>query len=390
MVDHLRGSVALGAGIALFMALAGCGGSAPSEQSQSPSAGSSEESPPAFDAEQYFAGKNVRVIVNHSAGGGSDILARFVMKDFGTKIPGNPRVAVTNEEGLGGINDVYEAPDDEVVIGLTSRASNLFTTVLDPASTIDPTKIRIIGGLGDTPRGLVVLGDYAKAHKTLESATGSQEQLKFAGSVGSPSDLTTSPLLVSWLCDSFKLNCDMLKVAEDSSSDLDLMMERGEINIDDTNMTTVVRNHADKIRAGDASVYFQYGGGEFFVVNTPDGITAPQAKDVIPAELYPGFEQILPLTTGGGVGNTFYVGPSVPDGAVDVLRKAFIDVSEPQAGTIGGLMAGTGPGPTDLVQIKPMSGDEAQKAYDSATETFNTSRPEYEKLQQKYWDQFWK
>src|SRR5207248_7770051 len=55
------------------------------------------------DAESFYRGKTVRVIVGFSAGGGYDIVARLVARYLGKYIPGSPTVVVENQPGAAGV-----------------------------------------------------------------------------------------------------------------------------------------------------------------------------------------------------------------------------------------------------------------------------------------------
>src|SRR2546427_13227077 len=61
-------------------------------------------------AEPFYQGKTLRVIVASAAGGGSDIVARLMMRHLPRHIPGNPTVVVENMAGAGviiGTNYVF-------------------------------------------------------------------------------------------------------------------------------------------------------------------------------------------------------------------------------------------------------------------------------------------
>src|SRR5215468_3331675 len=61
-------------------------------------------------AENFYQGKTLRVVVASAAGGGSDIVARLMMRHLPKHIPGSPTVVVENMPGAGeiiGTNYVY-------------------------------------------------------------------------------------------------------------------------------------------------------------------------------------------------------------------------------------------------------------------------------------------
>ncbi|HCH35562.1 MAG TPA: hypothetical protein DEU64_02745, partial [Dehalococcoidia bacterium] len=51
---------------------------------------------PEFDAEAYFKGKTIRIMVGFNPGGGTDAQARYMSKAWPEFIPGKPRIVVTN------------------------------------------------------------------------------------------------------------------------------------------------------------------------------------------------------------------------------------------------------------------------------------------------------
>src|SRR6266536_1946555 len=56
-------------------------------------------------AEPFYQGKTLRVIVASAAGGGSDIVARLMMRHLPRHIPGNPPIVIGGS-GYGSIKDV--------------------------------------------------------------------------------------------------------------------------------------------------------------------------------------------------------------------------------------------------------------------------------------------
>ena len=65
-------------------------------------------SPPDFDAEAYFGGKTVKIIVGFSPGGGYDAYSRLLAEAVERLMPGNPKVIVSNLPGGGGLRGLQE------------------------------------------------------------------------------------------------------------------------------------------------------------------------------------------------------------------------------------------------------------------------------------------
>jgi hypothetical protein len=130
----------------------------------------------AFDAEAYFKGKTIEVVINAGAGGGLDTSTRFVLQGFSDYIPGNPRINATNIEEIPGIDAVYDAPvtDDRITIGFTTRAATLYNSMLDAAATHDAKKMQVAAGFGGNPGMTLIFNEAAKAYGSIKDASGSK------------------------------------------------------------------------------------------------------------------------------------------------------------------------------------------------------------------------
>ena len=70
--------------------------------------------------ENFYRGKNIRIIVGFAAGGGFDAYARAIARHMGRHIPGNPAMIVDNMTGAGSrvsANFLFKAPPDGLIIG---------------------------------------------------------------------------------------------------------------------------------------------------------------------------------------------------------------------------------------------------------------------------------
>ncbi|HXG52367.1 MAG TPA: tripartite tricarboxylate transporter substrate-binding protein [candidate division Zixibacteria bacterium] len=77
--------------------------------------------PQALRAQDFFAGKTIRIVVGFPAGGGFDTYSRTIARHIGRYIPGHPTVVVENVTGAGSLiaaNSVYKAAKpDGLTIG---------------------------------------------------------------------------------------------------------------------------------------------------------------------------------------------------------------------------------------------------------------------------------
>src|SRR5688572_21113563 len=74
------------------------------------------------DAQHFYQGKTLTIVVGYSAGGGYDINARLISRHIGRHIPGLQNVVVVNMPGAGSLRALEHierhAPKDGTVIGL--------------------------------------------------------------------------------------------------------------------------------------------------------------------------------------------------------------------------------------------------------------------------------
>jgi len=70
--------------------------------------------------QDFFKGKNIRIIVGFAAGGGFDAYARAIARHMGRHIAGNPTIIVDNMAGAGSrivANYLFKAPADGLLVG---------------------------------------------------------------------------------------------------------------------------------------------------------------------------------------------------------------------------------------------------------------------------------
>ena len=100
-------------------------------------------------ANDFYAGKTIRVAVGFAAGGGYDTYARAVTRHMGKHIQGNPNFVVENMDGAGSLiaaNYTYNKADrDGTFIGVWNSAFVLYQALGDRAVRLDARKLNWIG-----------------------------------------------------------------------------------------------------------------------------------------------------------------------------------------------------------------------------------------------------
>jgi len=131
-------------------------------------------------ADDFYAGKTIRVTVGFSAGGGYDTYARIVARHMGKHIPGNPTFVVDNMDGAGSLiaaNYTYSKGErDGTFIGVWNSAYVLYQALGDKAVRLDARKLGWIGAPIKGSPGCSVMGftgmksmdDILKSGKSLK------------------------------------------------------------------------------------------------------------------------------------------------------------------------------------------------------------------------------
>lgn len=100
-------------------------------------------------ADDFYKGKTIRLVVGFSAGGGFDTYARALARHMSKHIPGNPSVVVENMTGAGSLiaaNHVYKvAKPDGLTIGHFIGGLFLGQVLGQPGIEFDARKFEFIG-----------------------------------------------------------------------------------------------------------------------------------------------------------------------------------------------------------------------------------------------------
>ena len=102
-----------------------------------------------LEAQSFFAGKTVRIVVGLAPGGGFDTYARLLARHLGRHIPGNPAIIVENMTGAGGLisaNHLYRvARPDGLSLAHVPGTLLLGQVLGQPGIELDARKFEYIG-----------------------------------------------------------------------------------------------------------------------------------------------------------------------------------------------------------------------------------------------------
>jgi tripartite-type tricarboxylate transporter receptor subunit TctC len=265
-------------------------------------------------ANDFYAGRTVTILVGSSPGGITDVSAREIARFLERHIPGEPTVIVKNMPGGGSVtmtNYLYRsAPKDGTVLGYALPA-------IVTAQLLEPRRARYDGRevnwIGSAFRTTNVLSVSSSAPvKTLEEA---RQQPVAIGVTGRGSPIYQLPALSRSL-----LGLQLRIIAGyEGGNDITLAMERGEVHGQGTALEFWAMSRPQWLESGALNHLVYIGAGD------PQRLPGvPHMKDLVSADedkrLVEFFE------TSATFGFPLFAPPSVPQERIAVLRQAFADV----------------------------------------------------------------
>ena len=209
--------------------------------------------PPAV-AQDYYAGKTLRIIVGVDAGGTVDTMARLFLSHLRRHIPGNPSVVVQNmpsAAGVGATNFVYERAEPDGLTVLFNSWDPLAQVLGDQGMRARYENFEYVAGVGDirviygrtdmVPGGLKQPSDIMKAEKVILGS------LNYTNHSGLLPHLALNVLGVK----------HRVIVGFRGGNGVFLAMQRGEVNIHSTSIATFRGRSGNFIRSG-GGVGFAY------------------------------------------------------------------------------------------------------------------------------------
>jgi tripartite-type tricarboxylate transporter receptor subunit TctC len=297
-------------------------------------------------AQDFYRGKAINLIVGNATGGGYDAYARLLARYMGKYIPGEPTFVVRNMPGAGGMamsNHLYsQAPRDGLTIGMMSRANPIEPVLGNASAKFKSEEFTWLGtssSYEDDAYCLIVRAD--SPFRTIEDAQKPGRPLLLGGLAAGGSD--TDIVLIAR--DVFKLNTQLIRGY--SSAELNLAIQRGEVEGRAIGMSSIQTGLADWLNEGKLRFLLQFGHEKRWK-GLPDVPTARElaktAEDKALLELAE-----LPFL----MARPFVAPPGVPELQTAMLRKAFMDANkDPDYLREAAQMK---------IDISPLSGDEISK-----------------------------
>ena len=271
-------------------------------------------------AEPFYKGKTVRIVVGLTPGGFYDRWARLLARFMPLYIPGNPNFVVQNMPGGGSMiamNHIYRvAKPDGLTLGMPNYGVYLDQLAGRPEVRFDITKMHYIG----TPeKSDIVL--YARADapfKTIQDMRKLPEPAKCGASGTASADYLIAKVLDDTL--GVKINS---VVGYAGGSEIDIAVEKGEVQC---RGMTIAPHFGREPFDG-----WHKRGFDRHVIQTAEK-RDPRLGDV--PTIYEVFEKENTadesrrvadvILRGGDFGRPMLVGPGVPPDRVNILREAYV------------------------------------------------------------------
>jgi tripartite-type tricarboxylate transporter receptor subunit TctC len=259
--------------------------------------------------EDFYRGKQIRIITGAAAGDGYDLWSRMLARHMGRHIPGMPAIIVQNMPGAGTVvaaNHVFNAAaKDGTVIGSFSRSLPAQALLARPNIKFDPRQFGWIGSPESINR-VCAVGKNAKV-RTID------DLLKYelvVGGIGASQMPTYVPMMLN------RMLGTKFKVVEGygSTNAIILAIERGEVDGICMSSSTLLGPRVDLIEKGVLTILFN-------VEAKP--MPAPPGVPTIFTRFNDEQRQIVSLINSAiEFGRPFAAPPGVPQDRLSALQAA--------------------------------------------------------------------
>ncbi len=209
-------------------------------------------------AADFYAGKNLQIVIGAAAGGGYDLAGRVVARHIEQQMPGKPVVVVKNMAGASGLlmmNYLYNAaPRDGTVIGMPTN-----TAPFEPLERLASRNgknihfdARKLQWIGSPTRETYVAFVWHTAPVT--SVNDLKTHVVLMGSTAPGGTNTMLPVLTN----AFLGTTMKVITGYGSQRNIFVALERGEVGGNVTGLTNLTVNKADWLKEKKARIVIQY------------------------------------------------------------------------------------------------------------------------------------
>lgn len=266
----------------------------------------------------FYRGKDVKVIIGYSAGGGYDVYARAVTKYMQNHIPGKPSIIPQNMTGAGSrraANYIYNvAPKDGTVMGTAAQSLAIDQIVGETGVMYDAGKYSWIGNsIADNN----VTAIWASTGiTTMEEAITKGGVI--CGATGGTSPAVIAPQIIN------NLTGAKFKVIRGypGGSVINLALERGEVNCRGSNSWSSTKStQTDQLQNRQLNIILQWGAKKDPEISKFMGREVPNILEYAKNDLDRKALDIL--ISGVSIGRPLFGPPDIPPDKLAALRAAF-------------------------------------------------------------------
>ena len=271
---------------------------------------------PQASAEEFYAGKMIRIVAGFPPGGGYDIYSRLIGRHLRKHVPGSPSIIVQNMPGAAsviGANYLYRiAPRDGTAVGIFLPQQVLRQVIGVPGIAFESDKFNwlVAAYVSDVT---TCIATAASGVKNLGDAITRKEPLIVAASnPGSPTLL--------WPRAYKEILGANFKIVQGyrGTPGIRAAMARGEADAGCWSWSSVKVTAKDMLDTGAVVVFTQAG-----VKSTPE---LPGVENALDRAKTKTDRQVLTaLLSGQSTGRSYVAPPDVPGDRVQLLRKAFLN-----------------------------------------------------------------
>jgi tripartite-type tricarboxylate transporter receptor subunit TctC len=261
-------------------------------------------------ADDFYAGKTVRIIIGTTTAGDYGFYTQLMARHIGKHIPGNPTIIVQSLVGGGGLvalNHMAKVAAQDGTVLCLPHINIVQDGLLNPRVQFDPARFQWIGrAVGALQVGVA----SAKSNvRKLEDAK-SREVIAGASGVNNPTGL--NPRILNALAGTkFKIVTGYKGTGETR-----LAWERGEIEVMSVGWDHITARYGDQLKAKLIHPIFTYG-------RPPPELTGvPAIADFGRNDAEKAFLQIYSIGT--EIGRALAFPPGVPAARVAIWRAAFV------------------------------------------------------------------
>jgi tripartite-type tricarboxylate transporter receptor subunit TctC len=290
---------------------------------------------------EFYAGKQITLIVGASAGGGYDTQARLVARHLGKHVPGNPTILVQNMPGAGSLTATNyianAAAKDGSVLALVMRSMLLIKNWSPASVRFDLGHLNWIGSINSEVA--VTAAWHTAPHKTVKDLF--EKELIVGGTTGVDPE-TTPRLFNALLGTKFKI-----VNGYPGTTEIILAMERGEVQgIGDWSWSSMKAARPDWVRDRKITLLMQAA-----LHKEPELPDLPSALDFVKSDAD---RKVMELyLTQKTVARPVIAPPSIPAERLAALRSGFIALAKDPEFTADAKNA--------RLEVAPISGEAVDK-----------------------------